>query len=76
MMVDPDGTLDALSSMGLTSPVSDPKTSPGAQQGAPLSHTGAQISSKLSAAKVEEFSGEPCGSSKHAEETKNPHKGV
>ncbi|XP_038146655.1 centrosomal protein of 170 kDa isoform X2 [Cyprinodon tularosa] len=56
MMVDPDGTLDALSSMGLTSPVSDPKTSPGAQQGAPLSHTGAQISSKLSAAKVEEFS--------------------
>uniref|UniRef100_A0A3B5LZK0 Centrosomal protein 170Ab n=1 Tax=Xiphophorus couchianus TaxID=32473 RepID=A0A3B5LZK0_9TELE len=35
MMVDPDGTLDALSSMGLTSPLSDQRMSPGSQQGAP-----------------------------------------
>ncbi|KAK1886972.1 Centrosomal protein of 170 kDa [Dissostichus eleginoides] len=34
MMVDPDGTLDALSNMGVTSPLADQKTSPGAQQGA------------------------------------------
>lgn len=34
-MVDPDGTLDALSSLGLTSPlVTEQKISPGAQQGA------------------------------------------
>ncbi|KAG7214470.1 hypothetical protein INR49_023067 [Caranx melampygus] len=34
MMVDPDGTLDALSNLGITSPLADPKTSPGTQQGA------------------------------------------
>lgn len=28
MMVDPDGTLDALSTMGLTSPGTDPKSTP------------------------------------------------
>lgn len=32
MMVDPDGTLDALSSLGLTSPLTDQKISPAAQQ--------------------------------------------
>uniref|UniRef100_A0A667XEI0 CEP170 C-terminal domain-containing protein n=2 Tax=Myripristis murdjan TaxID=586833 RepID=A0A667XEI0_9TELE len=35
VMVDPDGTLDALSNLGLTSPlVTEQKISPGAQQGA------------------------------------------
>ncbi|XP_047220252.1 centrosomal protein of 170 kDa [Girardinichthys multiradiatus] len=79
MMVDPDGTLDALSSMGLTSPLSDQKTSHGTQQGAPVLHSGAETktSSTLSAPRHEEFSGKPCGSSERTEETKQvPHKGV
>ncbi|XP_033951262.1 centrosomal protein of 170 kDa isoform X1 [Pseudochaenichthys georgianus] len=38
MMVDHDGTLDALSNMGMTSPLADQKTSPGAQQGASVLH--------------------------------------
>uniref|UniRef100_A0A3Q2PQ74 Centrosomal protein 170Ab n=1 Tax=Fundulus heteroclitus TaxID=8078 RepID=A0A3Q2PQ74_FUNHE len=42
MMVDPDGTLDALSSLGLTSPLSDQKTGPGTLQGAPALHSGAE----------------------------------
>uniref|UniRef100_A0AAV2LIZ4 CEP170 C-terminal domain-containing protein n=1 Tax=Knipowitschia caucasica TaxID=637954 RepID=A0AAV2LIZ4_KNICA len=34
MMVDPDGTLDALNSLGLQSPLCEAKTPPGVQQGA------------------------------------------
>uniref|UniRef100_A0A3P9MR72 CEP170 C-terminal domain-containing protein n=1 Tax=Oryzias latipes TaxID=8090 RepID=A0A3P9MR72_ORYLA len=34
MMVDPDGTLDALSNLGLTSPLADQRAGPGAQMGA------------------------------------------
>lgn len=41
VMVDPDGTLDALSNLGLTSPLSDPKLNPGTQQGLPVLHPGA-----------------------------------
>lgn len=33
MMVDPDGTLDALSNLGLTSPLTDPNLNLGTQQG-------------------------------------------
>uniref|UniRef100_M3ZR98 Centrosomal protein of 170 kDa-like n=1 Tax=Xiphophorus maculatus TaxID=8083 RepID=M3ZR98_XIPMA len=72
MMVDPDGTLDALSSMGLTSPLSDQRMSPGSQQGAPALHsrTETKTSSALSTPRCEEFSGELCGSSERTEETK------
>lgn len=38
MMVDPDGTLDALSSLGVTSPLTDPKLNPGTQQAPPVLH--------------------------------------
>ena len=38
MMVDPDGTLDALSNMGVTSPLADQKMSSGAQQGVSVLH--------------------------------------
>lgn len=37
MMVDPDGTLDALSNLGVTSPLADQKVTPGPQQGAEVS---------------------------------------
>lgn len=40
-MVDPDGTLDALSNLGLTSPLTDSKLNPGTQQGLPVLHPGA-----------------------------------
>ncbi|KAM4594614.1 centrosomal protein of 170 kDa [Fundulus diaphanus] len=79
MMVDPDGTLDALSSLGLTSPLSDQKTGPGTLQGAPALHSGAETktSSTMSTPRVDEFSGKPRGSSEHTEETTHdPHKGV
>ncbi|KAM4751121.1 centrosomal protein of 170 kDa isoform 1-T1 [Anableps anableps] len=79
MMVDPDGTLDALSSMGLTSPLGDQRTSPETQQGAPALHsrTETKTSSTVSAPRFEEFPAEPCGFSEHTEETKHdPHKGV
>ncbi|XP_059209985.1 centrosomal protein of 170 kDa [Centropristis striata] len=45
MMVDPDGTLDALSTLGLTSPLTDQKIGPGTQQGASVLHPGAEASS-------------------------------
>ncbi|XP_068445273.1 centrosomal protein of 170 kDa [Clinocottus analis] len=45
MMVDPDGTLDALSNLGLTSPLTEQKIGPGTQQGAPVLHPGAEASS-------------------------------
>ncbi|XP_029365839.1 centrosomal protein of 170 kDa [Echeneis naucrates] len=62
MMVDPDGTLDALSTLGINSPLTDPKISPGTQQGA--LHIG---SSALSGSRPEELPSEPWGSSDHAE---------
>uniref|UniRef100_A0A3Q0SCL7 Centrosomal protein 170Ab n=1 Tax=Amphilophus citrinellus TaxID=61819 RepID=A0A3Q0SCL7_AMPCI len=68
MMVDPDGTLDALSSLGLTSPLADQKISLGAQQRASLLQTEAAASSNaLSASKPEVLSTEPTGTSDHAE---------
>ncbi|XP_029949287.1 LOW QUALITY PROTEIN: centrosomal protein of 170 kDa-like [Salarias fasciatus] len=45
MMVDPDGTLDALTTLGITSPLSDLKMGPGAQQGASVSLPGADAPS-------------------------------
>ncbi|XP_053711774.1 centrosomal protein of 170 kDa-like isoform X1 [Synchiropus splendidus] len=45
MMVDPDGTLDALSSLGITSPLTDQRTTPVNQQGEPALHAGAEASS-------------------------------
>lgn len=44
MMVDPDGTLDALSNLGLTSPLTDLTLNPGTQQGLPVLHPGAGAS--------------------------------
>uniref|UniRef100_A0A3Q3H041 Centrosomal protein of 170 kDa-like n=2 Tax=Kryptolebias marmoratus TaxID=37003 RepID=A0A3Q3H041_KRYMA len=65
MMVDPDGTLDALSNLGLTSPLADQKLSPGTQQGSSVLHPGAEAASSgpLSAPRPEGRSSEPCGSS-------------
>uniref|UniRef100_A0A3Q3IVU5 CEP170 C-terminal domain-containing protein n=1 Tax=Monopterus albus TaxID=43700 RepID=A0A3Q3IVU5_MONAL len=60
MMVDPDGTLDALSNLGLTSPLTDQKITPGAQQGEASSST-------LSAPRPDELASDPCGSSEHTE---------
>lgn len=68
MMVDPDGTLDALSSLGLTSPLTDQKINPGAQQGASVLHPGAEASSStLSASRHEGTTTEPQGLSDHAQ---------
>uniref|UniRef100_A0A3P8QAP6 CEP170 C-terminal domain-containing protein n=1 Tax=Astatotilapia calliptera TaxID=8154 RepID=A0A3P8QAP6_ASTCA len=68
MMVDPDGTLDALSNLGLTSPLTDQKISPGAQQRAAVLQTEAEASSRtLSSSRPELLSTEPVGSSNHAE---------
>ncbi|XP_044046622.1 centrosomal protein of 170 kDa [Siniperca chuatsi] len=68
MMVDPDGTLDALSNLGLTSPLTDQKISPGTLQGASVLHPGAEASSStLSSSRPEGLATEPCGHSDHAE---------
>uniref|UniRef100_UPI003AAB2CE6 centrosomal protein of 170 kDa n=1 Tax=Centroberyx gerrardi TaxID=166262 RepID=UPI003AAB2CE6 len=69
VMVDPDGTLDALSTLGLTSPlVADRKISPGAQQGAAALLPAAEApSSTLSARKPDGSSSEPRGPSDRAE---------
>lgn len=48
MMVDPDGNLDALSNLGLTSPLTEQKIGPGNQQGASLLLPGAGASSTAS----------------------------
>jgi len=40
MMVDPDGTLDALTILGLTSPLAEQKVGPGTQQGSSALHPG------------------------------------
>lgn len=66
MMVDPDGTLDALSNLGLTSPLTDPKLSPGTQQEASVLHPGAEAA--LSATRPEGLSTEPCGASDQTSE--------
>ncbi|KAF7662677.1 hypothetical protein LDENG_00229690 [Lucifuga dentata] len=62
MMVDPDGTLDALSNLGLTSPlVTEKKISPGSQQGATVLLPEVDVSSStLSAPMPEATSTEPC----------------
>lgn len=66
MMVDPDGTLDALSNLGLTSPLTDQKISPGVQQGASGLHPGVEVSSRtLSASRPEGLACEARGSSNH-----------
>lgn len=68
MMVDPDGTLDALSNLGLTSPLTDQKISPGTQQGASVLHPGAEASSNApSASKHEGTATEPQGPSDHVQ---------
>ncbi|XP_070829342.1 centrosomal protein of 170 kDa isoform X1 [Chaetodon trifascialis] len=69
MMVDPDGTLDALSNLGLTSPLTDQKINPGTQQGASVLHPGAGVSSStLSSSRPEGQATEPCGPSDHLAE--------
>uniref|UniRef100_A0A3Q3LUB2 CEP170 C-terminal domain-containing protein n=1 Tax=Mastacembelus armatus TaxID=205130 RepID=A0A3Q3LUB2_9TELE len=68
MMVDPDGTLDALSSLGLTSPLTDQKISPGAQQGVSVLHPGAEASSSMpTAPRPEGPASKPCVSSDQTE---------
>ncbi|XP_053183107.1 centrosomal protein of 170 kDa [Scomber japonicus] len=68
MMVDPDGTLDALSNLGLTSPLTDQKISLGTQQGASVLHPGAEASSSTpSASKHEGTTTEPQAPSDHAQ---------
>lgn len=59
MMVDPDGTLDALTSLGLASPQCELKTSPGDQQGAIDNQKQIDTSSALSGPEL-------CGSSGQA----------
>uniref|UniRef100_A0A8C6PFR0 Centrosomal protein 170Ab n=1 Tax=Nothobranchius furzeri TaxID=105023 RepID=A0A8C6PFR0_NOTFU len=68
VMVDPDGTLDALSNLGLTSPLIDQKLSPGTQQGAPEVHHAAEVASSntRSTSRPEGRSSECFGSSEHS----------
>lgn len=78
MTVDPDGTLDALSNLGLTSPlVTERKISPGAQQGSTVLLPEVDASStSLSAPRPEGTSTEPCGPLENAEVTERdagPH---
>lgn len=68
MMVDPDGTLDALSTLGITSPLADQKISPGARQRELALHPGAEaLPSTQSASRPEGLSAEHHGSSDHVE---------
>lgn len=68
MMVDPDGTLDALSNLRLTSPLTDQKINPGTPQGASVLHRGVGVSSStLSPSRPEGLATELCGPSDHAE---------
>lgn len=60
MMVDPDGTLDALTSLGLPSPLCEQKSSPTGQQGAVENQKQTDTSSALSGAEL-------CGPSGQAE---------
>ncbi|KAM4603282.1 centrosomal protein of 170 kDa [Polymixia lowei] len=67
VMVDPDGTLDALSNLGLTSPlVADQRISPGAQQGAATLLPGAEPPT-ASAPKADGASAEPRGPSERSD---------
>ncbi|TDH15805.1 hypothetical protein EPR50_G00013320 [Perca flavescens] len=66
MMVDPDGTLDALSNLGLTSPLTDQRIGPGTQQGASVLHPGAEASSST-LSRPEGRDTESCGPPGHAE---------
>ncbi|XP_054635495.1 centrosomal protein of 170 kDa [Dunckerocampus dactyliophorus] len=69
MMVDPDGTLDALTSLGLTSPLTDQK-SPAAQQAESVLSSGAEASAiALSDAKHEVAPSEPHGLSEGSQQT-------
>nr|XP_043885256.1 centrosomal protein of 170 kDa isoform X1 [Solea senegalensis]XP_043885257.1 centrosomal protein of 170 kDa isoform X1 [Solea senegalensis]XP_043885258.1 centrosomal protein of 170 kDa isoform X1 [Solea senegalensis] len=63
-MVDPDGTLDALSILGITSPLADHKLSPGTQQAALVSEAS---TCTFSASRPEGLTSEPCGLSGQAE---------
>ncbi|KAI3352844.1 hypothetical protein L3Q82_019419 [Scortum barcoo] len=68
MMVDPDGTLDALSNMGLTSPLTDQKISPGTHQGvSALNPRAGASSSTLSSSRPEGLASDPCRPPDHAE---------
>ncbi|XP_041641457.1 centrosomal protein of 170 kDa [Cheilinus undulatus] len=67
MMVDPDGTLDALSTMGLTSPLAEQKIGPAPQQGASSSHPEAGAASRSEA-----LTSEPCGPSGHVGAAQDP----
>ncbi|KAM4583944.1 centrosomal protein of 170 kDa isoform 1-T3 [Odontesthes bonariensis] len=58
MMVDPDGTLDALSNLDLTSPLADQKISPGTRQPGAEAASASTLSTGKSTG--------PCGSSDHA----------
>lgn len=77
VMVDPDGTLDALSSMGLTSPlVPDQGTSPGGQQEATAPHpsgTAEGLSDAQSATGADGSSKEPSGPSEAPERDPGLH---
>lgn len=69
MMVDPDGTLDALSNLGMTIPLTD-QNNPGTQQGASALHRGVVASSSaISPSRPEGRATEPCGPSDRAEKT-------
>lgn len=68
MMVDPDGTLDALSNLAMTGPLSDQNVNPGNQQGASALHRGVVASSStISPSRPEGRATEPCGPSDQAE---------
>ncbi len=68
MMVDPDGTLDVLSNLGLTSPLTDQKINSGTQQGAMALHPGDGAScSIVAASRPEGQVTESYGPSDHAE---------
>ncbi|XP_065809535.1 centrosomal protein of 170 kDa isoform X2 [Labrus bergylta] len=67
MMVDADGTLDALSTLGLTSPLTDQKISPGTQQEASLLPPAAGATSR-----PEGLASKPCGPLDHAGNQRDP----
>ncbi|XP_030284811.1 centrosomal protein of 170 kDa isoform X1 [Sparus aurata] len=67
MMVDPDGTLDALTTLGITSPLADQKMNPGTQQGASVLHPGAGAPpSTFPPSRPEGLATEFCGPPEHA----------
>ncbi|XP_031720640.1 centrosomal protein of 170 kDa isoform X1 [Anarrhichthys ocellatus] len=74
MMVDPDGTLDALSNLGLTSPLTEQKMGPGTQQGSSVLHPGAEASSGT-VSRPEGRATESSGPLDHAERDPGPQQG-